>query len=175
MDDERSTLWHVQAEVEPAEYELRPPATSDDGSCVGGLKLFRQRIPDAGRADLLTVPQACVEGTMPACFVVLENHEETRRVREPLSRNAAKSNALGGRGRVRQTNQTLGSQERVCQGVRMASSRSTLQYKLVHPPLSVVRTALSLYREAKANRCVAEREHQIFALGIIQSRLCWPE
>jgi hypothetical protein len=41
MDDERSTLWHVQAEIEAAEYELGPAATGDDRSRVGGLELFR--------------------------------------------------------------------------------------------------------------------------------------
>jgi hypothetical protein len=128
MDDRRSTLWHVQAEVEATEYELRPPTTSDDRSRVGGLEFFGQRLPDAGRADVLTEPQACVEGTMLACLVVLEYHGEARRVRKPLSRNAAESNAFGGRRRIRQTNRTLGSQERVCQGVSVAPSRATLQH-----------------------------------------------
>jgi hypothetical protein len=40
MDYERSTLWHLQAEIEAAEHELRPSATSNDRSRVGALELF---------------------------------------------------------------------------------------------------------------------------------------
>jgi hypothetical protein len=41
--------------------------------------------------------------------------------------------------------------------------------------LSVIGPPLALNREAEAYRCLAEREHQLLALRVIQGRLRWPQ
>jgi len=175
MDDEWSTLWHVQTKIEAAEHKFRPAAPCDRGSSVGCLEFLCERLPYPGLTYLLAKAQACVEGGVPSCLVIFQNHGQTRRVREALCGDATKSNTLSSVRRIRQAHRTLGSLECVCQGVRVTPPRPTLQYQLVHPPLPVVGAALSLHREAQSNCCLTERQHEFFALRRTQLQLRRPE